>query len=90
MKKIILTFVLLAIAACSVELFAQCPMCRMSLESNLENGGTAGKTINMGILYMLVVPYILVFSIGYMWIKRNKRPGDFQRDIRKTIPQTQS
>ena len=69
------------------DLMAQCPMCRMALESNLENGGTAGKMINMGILYMLIVPYILVFSIGYMWYKRNRKPGDFKRDVQKTIPQ---
>jgi len=87
MKKIFATFVFVIIAAFAVELVAQCPMCRMSLESNLENGGTAGNTINMGILYMLVVPYLLVFTIGYMWYRRNKRPGDFTRDIQKTIPQ---
>ena len=27
---------------------AQCPMCRMSAETNLENGGTAGKGLNKG------------------------------------------
>jgi len=89
MKKTIVTFAIILI--CSIllnDLMAQCPMCRMSLESNLENGGTAGKTINMGILYMLIVPYILVFSIGYMWYKKNRKPGDFKRDIQKTIPQT--
>ena len=88
MKKIATTFVLFLFSSILLgDLVAQCPMCRMSLESNLENGGTAGSTINMGILYMLIVPYVLVFSIGYMWYKRNRKPGDFKRDVQRTIPQ---
>lgn len=89
MKKTLITFLVLVLASTFLgELIAQCPMCRMSLESNLENGGTAGKTINMGILYMLVVPYILVFSIGYMWYRRNRKVGDFTRDVQRTQPQS--
>jgi len=88
MKKGIVIFIVLVATGLLGELFAQCPMCRMSLESNLENGGTAGKTINTGILYMLMVPYIIVATLGYIWYKRNKRPGDLVRDVQKTIPQT--
>ena len=46
---------------------AQCPMCRMSAESNLQNGGTAGAGLNKGILYMLAMPYILISTIGFIW-----------------------
>ena len=46
---------------------AQCPMCRMSAESNLKNGGTAGRGLNRGILYMLAMPYLLVGTIGFVW-----------------------
>ena len=52
---------------------AQCPMCRMSLESNLENGGTAGKGMNTGILYMLAMPYLIVGTIGLIWWKHNRK-----------------
>jgi len=30
---------------------AQCPMCRMAAESNLKDGGNAGKGLNAGILW---------------------------------------
>jgi hypothetical protein len=54
---------------------AQCPMCRMSAESNLENGGEAGKGLNKGILYMLGMPYLLIGGIAYVWY-RNRRKED--------------
>lgn len=54
---------------------AQCPMCRMSLESNLKNGGTAGSGINAGILFLLMTPYLLVGGIAFVWY-RNKRNQD--------------
>ncbi len=55
-----------------IELEAQCPMCKMSAESNLKNGGTAGKGLNKGILYMLSLPYILVMSIGFLWWRNHR------------------
>ncbi len=55
------------------EAIAQCPMCRMSAESNLQNGGTGGKGLNAGILFMLSLPYLIVGSIGYIWWKNQKK-----------------
>lgn len=52
---------------------AQCPMCKMSAESNLKSGGTAGKGLNAGILYMLAMPYLLVGAIGFVWYRNRKR-----------------
>lgn len=63
----------LAAPAATPSLQAQCPMCKMSAESNLKGGGTAGRGLNAGILYMLVMPYLIVAGIGYMWW-RNRRP----------------
>lgn len=69
----ILVFALTFMANIATE--AQCPMCRMSLESNLKNGGTAGKGINAGILFLLATPYLLVGGIAFVWYK-NKRNQD--------------
>jgi hypothetical protein len=44
----------------------------MPAESNLKAGGTAGKGLNAGILFMLSMPYLLVGGIGYVWW-RNRR-----------------
>lgn len=56
----------------TVEVQAQCPMCKMSAEQNLKDGGSAGRGLNAGILYMLVMPYLLVGGIGYMWWRNRK------------------
>lgn len=57
-----------------LETQAQCPMCRMSAESNMKNGGSAGKGLNAGILYMLATPYLLVGILGFVWY-RNRQKG---------------
>jgi hypothetical protein len=51
---------------------AQCPMCRISAESNLKNGGTAGKGLNKGILYLFFTPYLVVGTLGFLWWRNNK------------------
>jgi len=42
---------------------AQCAMCRAVLESE-EGQGTA-KGVNDGIIYLMMIPYILVGGLGY-------------------------
>ena len=42
---------------------AQCAMCRAVLES--EEGQATAEGINNGIVYLMAIPYILVFGMGY-------------------------
>ena len=58
------------------ELAAQCPMCRIAAESNLENGGTTGRGLNRGILYLLMMPYFIVGLIGFIWYKNRNKEVD--------------
>lgn len=55
------------------DLISQCPMCKMSAETNLKNGGTEGKGLNQGILYMLSLPYLLVGTLGFLWWKNQRK-----------------
>lgn len=55
---------------------AQCPMCRISAESNLKSGGSAGRGLNAGIIYMLATPYLLVGVIGYIWWRNRKKVAE--------------
>jgi hypothetical protein len=67
------TFLFLAQA-----IFAQCPMCKTAVESNLKNGGSAGAGLNVGILILLIMPYALVGGIGYIWWKNRKKSVDIE------------
>ena len=74
MKRIFLVMIIaLSGLVAPAYVAAQCPMCKMSAESNLKNGGSAGKGLNTGILYMLALPYTLVGVIGFIWWKNNKK-----------------
>ena len=57
---------------------AQCPMCRMSAESNLKHGGTAGKGLNKGILYMLATPYLLIGGLAYFWWRNRRKEEEVE------------
>lgn len=63
----------LAVPAVYTPVAAQCPMCRMTGESNLRDGGTHAKGLNKGILYMLATPYLLIGTIGFFWWRNNRR-----------------
>lgn len=49
---------------------AQCAMCRAVLES--EEGQQTAKGINNGIVYLMIIPYVLIGTVGY-FIYRNKK-----------------
>ncbi|WP_044400099.1 hypothetical protein [Lacinutrix sp. Hel_I_90] len=47
-----------------LETNAQCAMCRAVLES--EEGLVAAEGINDGIIYLMAIPYILVFGVVFI------------------------
>lgn len=56
-----------------VSSWAQCAMCRASLENNISDG-SAGLSagLNVGILYLFFTPYLLVTLIGLLWYWKSK------------------
>jgi hypothetical protein len=46
----------------SADLFAQgCSQCRLIPESSMKNGSTVARTLNPAILYLMAVPYLILF-----------------------------
>ena len=43
--------------------YSQCAMCRAAVES--EGNATKAEAINDGIVYLMIIPYLLVGAIGY-------------------------
>ena len=53
-------------------IFAQCAMCKASLEADINSGGIGADGINSGILYLMFIPYILIAAVGYFMYKHFK------------------
>ena len=70
----------LALSFSSTTTSAQCPMCKMSAEQNLKDGGTAGKGLNKGILYMFAAPYLLVGTLGFIWWYNRRKEDEVEMD----------
>jgi hypothetical protein len=71
MKTVVLSLAILVLNVISAA--AQCAMCRSTLENNFSNGNPGiGAGINTGILYLLVLPYLAVFVLGYFWFKSSR------------------
>ena len=67
MNKIV--FIVLALAfviLLSDDMTAQCAMCKAQLESS---DGEVGNGINSGILYLMVIPYLLLTAIALVFFK---------------------
>ena len=76
LPKRLLTLSFIIFCLClSADLLAQCPMCRTAAESNLRAGGTNGRGLNAGILYMLSAPYLIVMTLGLLWWRNQKAKG---------------
>ncbi len=68
----IIFFILVVFAFAEVDtLKAQCAMCRAVLESEADKSQARG--INNGIVYLMVIPYILVGGVLFaIWKSRKK------------------
>jgi len=59
--RILITLLLIFLA--TIEVSAQCSMCRAVLESG--QAEETAKGINNGIIYLMAIPYVLVAIVGY-------------------------
>lgn len=72
MKKLLITtaFFIINISMS----FAQCAMCRATVDSNLSEGrGVIGTGLNFGIMYLFIMPYLLVGVLIFMYFKVGKK-----------------
>ncbi len=70
-KLLLVAFFFLGI---QVSGWAQCAMCRASVENNVSNGETSiGAGLNTGIIYLFIMPYLLAAVIGFFWYRAAKK-----------------
>lgn len=85
MKKLTYILPLLLVLAlmlfAQTDLAAQCPMCRMTAESNMQHGGgTEGKGLNNGILFLLSMPYLLIGTLAFIWWRNKKKAKELSME----------
>ena len=58
----------------TVEVQAQCAVCRASAESNIDKKeNKVGRGLNQGILYLMAVPYIKGGLAFLIWYKQKRK-----------------
>jgi hypothetical protein len=87
--KSILIIALLLIA--QLDTFAQCAMCRGTVESTVSNGRSIiASDLNFGILYLLVIPYIIVATIAFVWYRNSKKEYVRRLEVRSRVRRAMS
>lgn len=78
--KTSLLFIIISFFSVSTS-FAQCAMCRATLETNVSNGSQEhlASTLNFGILYLFVAPYLLIATVGYIWYRQSKASNNSEK-----------
>ena len=69
-RKVVL---LLSLSFLTLDIYAQCAMCKAVVESNLESGNNIGSGLNDGILYLMSVPYLAILFFSIFWYFQNKK-----------------
>ena len=75
MRRIIRTkfiSIVILLLVFSNNIFSQCAMCKAVVETNLNAGDTKGAGLNDGILFLMAIPYFLIFTFGLFYYL-NKR-----------------
>ncbi|HZV71763.1 MAG TPA: hypothetical protein VFG10_19580 [Saprospiraceae bacterium] len=80
-RLLIIFFIMASAMMNSGVTYAQCPMCHLSAESNLAHGGSTGKGLNAGILYMLALPYSVVGVFGIILWRNSRRQREDELEV---------
>lgn len=78
MKKIFIALTLSI--SCLASTNAQCAMCKAAAESDQKAGGKTAAGLNNGILYMLVMPYLLMATMGVLWWRNRQQVAAYEQE----------
>lgn len=69
------------VSAISLPAQALCPLCKAKAESSVGKDREQAKGLNAGILYLLVMPYLLAGGIGYWWYVNQQKRKKLADDV---------
>lgn len=70
---LLLVFVLVLVVLMPMDTAAQCAMCQATAESSREAGSTVAEGLNKGVLYIFMMPYLILGTIGFFWWRARKK-----------------
>lgn len=71
--NIVLRFLVLTMLfLVSVQVSAQCAMCKTIVDTGAKNGSTVAAGLNIGILYLLGIPFLAFSTLSYAVWRRWK------------------
>jgi hypothetical protein len=82
MKKLISSAILFVVGVCAnfTAAWAQCAMCRATVENNLSSGeSNIGAGLNTGIIYLMLMPYLILAVVAYAWYAKSRKEKE-QKD----------
>ncbi|GAB3501235.1 hypothetical protein GCM10027341_27820 [Spirosoma knui] len=91
MKRWKFWLIVVVLLTVTPDLMAQCAMCRGTVESTVSNGRSViASELNFGIVYLLIIPYLIVASIGYLWYRNSKLEHGRRLEIASRVKRAMS
>ena len=73
-KIVFILSLVASLSLVSADSFAQCAMCRATVENNVSSGeNSIGAGLNKGILFLLAAPYAAFCVVAYFWYRNSRR-----------------
>jgi hypothetical protein len=80
-KVVVILSIVALFCIFSQDAFAQCAMCRATVESNISSGeNSIGAGLNKGILFLLATPYAIFCVIAYFWYRNSRK--EYERRLK--------
>jgi uncharacterized membrane protein len=80
MKKFLsIILVLFVILIAYAPVSAQCAMCTGQVETATNAGSSVALGINKGVLYIFMMPYLIMGTLGYFWWRGRKKDASEQQ-----------
>ena len=80
MKKLLpIYFIIMLLVVACLSTQAQCAMCTGQVETATNAGSSVALGINKGVLYIFMMPYLIMGTLGYFWWRgRKNKPQELE------------
>jgi hypothetical protein len=65
--------VIALLTAINISSFSQCAMCAGQVETAHGAGSSVAEGVNKGVLYIFMMPYLVLGTLGYFWWRSRKK-----------------